>query len=135
MFVVDLKFIIIGHFAEAMSGMGNPTPTPGPTTTPSDPTDPPTGPTEPTDSPTTTPPDSSTTTTPPGEADWRQTVIYMYAASQPGQDLFFRGGIDADRRPGNTTSLLEHSITQLDITSVILAHWLSCKNQLAFPVR
>ena len=70
--------------------------TPEPTIDPPDPTDPPQTdePTVPTDPP-------STTTREPGEGDWRRTVIYLYGETQVGQDLFLRGGIDHDQRPGH----------------------------------
>ena len=65
------------------------------------PSTPDTSPPETTDTAATEPVTTSpTTTSVPGKEDWQRTVIYMHGTSQPGQDLFYRGGIDGSKRPG-----------------------------------
>ena len=36
-----------------------------------------------------------------GSAPWRRTVILIEKRTSPGQDLFIRGGIGHEHRPGN----------------------------------
>lgn len=36
-----------------------------------------------------------------GTSRWRRTVILIEQRTDPGQDLFIRGGIGPDQRPGN----------------------------------
>jgi alpha-amylase len=86
---------ILAIHVEAMAGSNqciqtSPPVTPAPTLEPPPSTEP----------PTTEPP--TTTTRAPGEGDWQRTVVYLNFQTQPGQDLFVRGGIDHDQRPGCT---------------------------------
>ena len=39
-------------------------------------------------------------TDPPITEGRKRTVIFVHKITQPGQDLFVRGGIDGSRRPG-----------------------------------
>jgi alpha-amylase len=70
---------MVAIHVEALSGSGQCEGTPEVTTTTSGPT-------------------TSTTRDPSG--DWQRTVVYIFGETQPGEDVFFRGGINHDQRPG-----------------------------------
>jgi len=68
----------------------------------------------------TTPSGPTSAPTPPPEG-YQRTVVQVMAQTMPGQDLFVRGGIDHDQRPGCTenaaTSACAVSITHNDMGS------------------
>ena len=81
----------IFYTLEAMFGSGDSVPTGVPPTagTPGN---------TPNTPPTLTPPPS--TTRDPATEDWMRTVIFIEKTTSPGQDVFLRGGISYDMRPG-----------------------------------
>lgn len=67
------------------------------------------------------------TTKTPGKEDWRRTVVFLRAFTQPGNNLFYAGGIGHDRRPGKVQLLdyndLQHNFyLVLQIANLYLQH-------------